>query len=66
MKVLLIGIACAIALIAVVVLGLGWWGMNHNIDTSNAQTAEGFRKGFERSCVDGVVKQLAAAGKTAT
>ena len=67
MKVLLIVIACTVALIVVVVGGLAWWGINQRIDTSDPNTAktfnESFKKGFERSCVDGIDKRLVAAGK---
>src|SRR5689334_6379639 len=64
MKALLIGIACAVVLIVVAVVGLGWWGATQKLDTSNPETANGFKKGFEKSCVDGVNKTLTAAGKT--
>lgn len=60
----LIGIGCAVAVVVVVLAGLGWLGLNRNVDTTDPKTAESFKQVFEHNCVDGVVKQAAAQGKT--
>ena len=66
MKIVLIGIGCAVAFIAVALAGLAWWGANQKINTNDPNMAENFKKGFERSCVEGIDKRMVAAGKTPT
>jgi len=66
MKTVLIVVACVVAVVAVVVLGVGWWGSQQKIDVGDPNVAEHFKSSFVKSCVQGIDTRLSSSGQTAT